>query len=444
MVAPTMAIFALCFLQSSAFIHHNGSGPLLRTFAGHYVTVPDEPTFDLLDGVDEDAAAGSGSGMEQPPPRHPVEKRNLSHPPKRRYRVSPEAQDFLRGRLSTVLVPTVYTLVFVVSVPLNLAAVVMFLRRIRQKKPAVIYMLNLACADLLFVLVLPLKIAYHYHGNDWVFGRFLCRLVTAAFYCNMYCSVLLMTCISLDRFVAVVYPMNALAWRRPKMAYAVCAAMWLLAAGGVAPLLLSGQTVHLPDLGVTTCHDVQDSERLQAYYRFFFPVYAALFFFLPLVLNVACYARIVRALAAANVQNRARKTRAVVMAVAVLVVFVVCFAPSNVLMMVHYGQLAHGNAGADASYRAYLLSMCAGTLSCCLDPLIYYFGSSQCQKQVVALLTCKGLAGAAAAAAGLLALGQQQRQQQADPQHQGQPDGGPAKDGRTGRRQGPLQEADLL
>ncbi|CAL8346620.1 unnamed protein product [Lota lota] len=379
-----IAIFALCFLQTSAFIHHNGSMPSPRTFAGHFVA----------DELIVDSMSGSGSGMEPPQ----VEKENPHgerHPPKKHYQVSPKTSDFLQGKISTVMVPTVYTLVFIISVPLNLAAVLMFLRRKRPRKTAVIYMLNLAIADLLFVLVLPLKIAYHYQGNNWVFGSFLCRAVTAAFYCNMYCSVLLMTCISVDRFLAVVYPMDALTWRSPRTAYASCAAMWLLALGGVTPLLLSEQSIHLPDLGITTCHDVQDVEQLRSYYLPFFPIYASLFFFLPLVLTTVCYLRIVQVLAAAKVDNRSGRSRAVMMAMAVLVVFVACFAPSNVLMMVHYVQLAR-NAAIDTSYQAYIISMCVGTLNCCLDPLIYYFGSSQCQRQVAALLTCKGLARAEA------------------------------------------------
>lgn len=82
-----------------------------------------------------------------------------------------------------------------------------------------------------------------------------------------------------------------------------------------------------------------------------------------------------------------RKTRAVVMAAVVLVVFVVCFTPTNVILMVHYAGLSGHSA--DVSYQAYLLFMCVGSVSCCLDPVLYYFGSSQCQKKVAALLRCR-------------------------------------------------------
>lgn len=378
-------------LLYSSLCLFKGSSILPRTFSGHFVMVTDEPIdLSVLDSFKDDG--GSGSAAEQEPvKRHSQHGHHgQHHHPKKHYHVSKEAKAFLQGCLSTSFVPTVYTLVFVISVPLNLAAMLMFVHRIRPRKPAVIYMLNLACADLLFGLLLPFKIAYHYHGNNWIYGSFMCRVVTAAIYCNMYCSVLLIMCISIDRFLAVVYPMNSLTWRSPQTASIVCAAMWLLALGGVSPLLISGQTLHLSDLGITTCHDVQDVEHLQAYYLYFFPVYSCLFFFIPLFFTVVCYVRIIQALAAANVENRSKKSRAVVMAVVVLVVFVVCFTPTNIILMVHYVQLSHKSS--DSSYQAYLLSMCVGSLSCCLDPVLYYFGSSQCQKQVAALLRCRRLA----------------------------------------------------
>ncbi|XP_019956388.1 proteinase-activated receptor 1 [Paralichthys olivaceus] len=380
MVHLSTGLLLFVSLQSSALALQNDSLP--RTFSGHFVTYEPVDYVDL--SMKDDGGLGSGSEQE------PVKKHSHHHHPQKHYFVSDGVKRFLQGPLATSFVPTVYTLVFIISVPLNLVTMVMFVHHIHPRKPAVIYMLNLACADLLFGLLLPFKIAYHYHGNNWIYGSVMCGVVTAAFYCNMYCSVLLIMCISIDRFLAVVYPMNSLTWRSPQTASAVCIAMWLLALGGVCPLLASGQTLYLSDLNITTCHDVQDVGQLQAYYRYFFPIYSSVFFFIPLVFTGVCYVRIIQALAEANVENRSRKTRAVVMAAFVLVVFVVCFTPTNILLMVHYVQLSHGSS--DASYQAYLLSLCVGSLSCCLDPVLYYFGSSQCQKQMAAVFRCRRLA----------------------------------------------------
>ncbi|XP_069370275.1 proteinase-activated receptor 1-like [Paralichthys olivaceus] len=311
-------------------------------------------------------------------------------------KLSEEAQLFLRGSVSTILIPSFYTLVCLISVPINICAVVAFTLKIKPKKPAAIYMLNLACADLLFAVLLPFKISYHFGGNNWIFGPLMCRMVTAAFYWNMYCSVLLIACISVDRLLAVVYPIDSLSWRTPGKAIMACVAMWILSFAGTVPLVLPDQTFHLSQLNITTCHDIQPLDKLIWYYKFYFIALCCAFFFLPLLITVVSYTRVIWALSRVPcgvVGSSRRRARAVVMAGTVLVIFVLCFTPTNCLLMAHYLQF---NGGAekipdstDGSYVAYLVFMCLGSLNCLLDPLVYYFGSSQCQKQLSSTLRCE-------------------------------------------------------
>ena len=309
-------------------------------------------------------------------------------------KISEEALLFLTGSVSTILIPSFYTLVCLFSLPINICAVVAFTLRIKPKKPAAIYMLNLACADLLFAVLLPFKISYHFGGNNWIFGSLMCRVVTAAFYWNMYCSVLLITCISVDRLLAVVYPLDSLPWRTPGNAIMACVTMWILSFAGTVPLVLHDQTFPLSQLNITTCHDVQFEHKIIWYYKFYFIALSCAFFFLPLLITVVSYTRVIWALSRVprGVLGRSgRRTRAVVMAGTVLVIFVLCFTPTNCLLMAHYLQF---NGGAEAiqetsSYAAYLVLMCLGSLNCLLDPLVYYFGSSQCQKQLSSTLRCE-------------------------------------------------------
>ncbi|CAL1567926.1 unnamed protein product [Knipowitschia caucasica] len=310
--------------------------------------------------------------------------------------ISEDTLLFLSGPMSTVLMPSWYSLLCAISLPVNLCAVIAFSRRIRPKKPAVIYMLNLACADLLFTLLLPFKIVYHFLGNNWIFGPAMCRVVTAAFYWNMYCSVLLICCISVDRLLAVVYPIYSLSWRRPQTAMIACVTMWLLSFVGCAPLLLSNQTIYLQALNITTCHDVQPLQELQWNYKIYFLTICCALFFLPLIISLVSYSWVIWTLSRVpqGIRGSSRKKRrAVVMAATVLVIFVLCFMPTNCTMMIHYLQFddsaPSGHQGADSSYALYLVFLCLGSLNCCLDPLVYYFGSSQCQKQLYSVLRCE-------------------------------------------------------
>ncbi|XP_072255378.1 proteinase-activated receptor 1-like [Pyxicephalus adspersus] len=264
-------------------------------------------------------------------------------------------------------------------------AIVIFLVKMKVRKPAVVYMLNLAIADVFFISVLPFYIVYRYCGNNWVLGEGMCRFVTATFYCNMYCSILLMTSISVDRFLAIVYPVRSLSWRTVNRAWLVCGIIWVISLASTVPLLINKQTLSVPVLHITTCHDNQDVEVLRNYYFYYFIALISLFFFFPLCITVFCYIGIIRCLS--RFDRTHKRLRAIVLTVIVLCVFVLCFGPTNVIHFTHYLQLYYYS---DASlYSAYILCVGISSISCCLDPLIYYFASSQCQRYVYSLLRCR-------------------------------------------------------
>ncbi|XP_065100343.1 proteinase-activated receptor 1-like isoform X2 [Paramisgurnus dabryanus] len=296
--------------------------------------------------------------------------------------ISKDAVLFLKGLLVTRVMPSFYILLFLISLPLNALALVTFTCKIKEKKPTVIYMSNLACVDLLFTLLLPLKIHYHLNGSDWVFGEVACRVLSAAFYCYMYCSILLMMCISVDRLLAVVFPIVSLTWRTTRNSAYVCVLVWLLSIAGTVPILSITQTFNIKDLGVT-CHDVLYHIKL---YYYLFSILSCLYFFLPLVITLACYFTIIyklsaktRHLATSSSTSDIRR-RAVIMAIAVLTEFVVCFAASNAILLYHCVRLGTGGHTEEGKY--YMLAVCAGSSSVFLDPLLYYFGSSQCREEI--------------------------------------------------------------
>ncbi|KAM9509753.1 proteinase-activated receptor 1 isoform 1-T1 [Guaruba guarouba] len=303
--------------------------------------------------------------------------------------VSVQTARYLTSPWLTRFVPSVYTIVLVLSLPLNITAILVFLKKMKIEKPAVIYMLNLALADVLFVCVLPFKIAYHFSGNDWAFGPEMCRFITAAFYCNMYCSIMLMTSISFDRFLAVVYPMQSLGWRTLTRASLICLTIWLVAITGVIPFLIREQTMEIPKLNITTCHDVLRESELHGYYLHFFSIFSSVFFVVPFIISTVCYVCIIRCLSSSTlVTKQNKKTRAFLLCVAVFSVFVICFGPTNVLLLIHYIHFSYDNS-LEYLYFAYLLCVCISSISCCIDPFIYYYASSQYQRQLFSLFNCK-------------------------------------------------------
>ncbi|KAF4098845.1 proteinase-activated receptor 1-like isoform X2 [Onychostoma macrolepis] len=296
------------------------------------------------------------------------------------YNISDQSVDFLKGLLVTRVMPSFYIIIILISLPLNALALVTFTCRIRAKKPAVIYMSHLACVDLLFTLLLPLKIHYQLNASDWVFGEAACRVLSAAYYCYMYCSILLMMCMSVDRLLAVVFPIASLTWRSARKATFICTLVWLLALAGTVPLLSITQTFKIKNVGVT-CHDVLYHTQLYAY---LFIILSCLYFFLPLVITIVSYSTIIYVLTTKNdhleTSYSNKRRRAVIMAIAVLMEFVMCFAPTNGILLYHCIRLATGGSSEEGKY--YLMAACLGSASVFLDPLLYYYGSSQCRQQI--------------------------------------------------------------
>ncbi|XP_061657901.1 coagulation factor II (thrombin) receptor-like 1, tandem duplicate 2 [Syngnathoides biaculeatus] len=300
----------------------------------------------------------------------------------------------LRSPLTTVFLPVVYIVVFAVGLPANAMAVWVFLFRTKKKHPSSIYMANLALADLLFVIWTPLKIAYHLAGNDWTYGEGLCKVLVGFFYGNMYGSILFIACLSVQRYWVVAHPLSQQR-KNNKVAVGVCLGIWTFIWLTTTPLYLYEHTARLREPAVTTCHDVSvirnpddpfASVRLPYFY---FVLMGAAVFLAPCAVIVVAYVLLLRALGRGPEDGAASKNRrrAVLLIVVVLLTFLVCFIPSNVMLVLHYSLLKDGSP--DNGYALYVATLCLASLNSVLDPFIYYFVSDDFRQHVKNTLLCR-------------------------------------------------------
>ena len=276
---------------------------------------------------------------------------------------------------------------FVVGLPANALALWVFLFGTKTKHPSSIYMANLALADLLFVIWVPLKIAYHFNGNNWTYGHGLCKVLVAFFYANMYCSIAFIACISVQRYLAIVYPLSS-RQRDSRVAIGVCAAIWLAVWLLTIPLYLYDQQVCVRDLGIFTCHDVTKHTQKKIAAGYFLTM-GILGFVVPTIVCVASYVLMLKALrnTMADPAIAKQRRKAVVLIVTVLVMFLVCFTPSNVMLLMHYILLL--NEAPNSMYGFYVTTLCLASLNSCFDPFLYYFISEDFREHVKNTFLCR-------------------------------------------------------
>uniref|UniRef100_A0A8D2DEN3 G-protein coupled receptors family 1 profile domain-containing protein n=1 Tax=Sciurus vulgaris TaxID=55149 RepID=A0A8D2DEN3_SCIVU len=296
----------------------------------------------------------------------------------------------LTGKLTTVFLPIVYTTVFAVGLPSNGIALWIFLFRTKKKHPAVVYMANLALADLLSFIWFPLKIAYHINGNNWIYGESLCKVLIGFFYGNMYCSILFMSCLSVQRYWVIMNPMVHTR-KKANIAIGISLGIWLLILLVTNPLYVMKQTIYIPALNITTCHDVLPEEVLVGdMFNYFLSLAIGVFMF-PAFLTASAYVLMIRMLqsSAMDEHSEKKRQRAIKLIVTVLAMYLICFTPSNLLLVVHYFLIK--SRGQSHVYALYIVALCLSTLNSCIDPFVYYFVSQDFRDHVKNALLCRSI-----------------------------------------------------
>ncbi|CAK6963550.1 proteinase-activated receptor 2-like [Scomber scombrus] len=303
--------------------------------------------------------------------------------------VTLQARKVLSSSITTVFLPIIYIIVFAVGLPTNAMAIWVFLFRTKNKHPSSIYMANLALADLLFIIWVPLKIAYHFNGNNWIYGEGLCKVLVAFFYGNMYCSIAFIACISVQRYWAVVHPLSR-QQRDTCVAVAVSVTIWVVVWLITIPLYLYEQQVKVTNLNpnIYTCHDVTGPSQAKIAAGYFLTM-GTLGFVAPSFVCIISYVLMLRALRNSMTDAAIAKKRrkAVVLIITVLIMFVVCFVPSNIMLLVHYILLLGG--AENTLYGFYITTLCLASLNSCIDPFVYYFISKDFRNHVKNTFLCR-------------------------------------------------------
>lgn len=94
--------------------------------------------------------------------------------------------------------PTIYGVLCSVGVIAN-GLVIYAVKVCKKRMVSDIYVLNLAIADMLFLLVMPFNIHQLVRDRQWVFGNFMCKAVVVVDVSNQFTTVGIVTVLCIDR-----------------------------------------------------------------------------------------------------------------------------------------------------------------------------------------------------------------------------------------------------
>lgn len=162
-------------------------------------------------------------------------------------------------------------------------------------------------------------------------------------------------------------------------------AVWAVVLAAMLPLLVSQQTYALDQPRITTCHDALPEEEQQNYFLPYFATLFAVCFVLPFAVVLFCQCAVLRTLLAEGKRYR----HAVWVTALVLLVFIGCLLPSNLLLLLTYADSLVDGDGEDL-YVPYMVSLAISTFNSCIDPFIFYYVSVEFREKAMNTLRCRG------------------------------------------------------
>ncbi|NXN82940.1 PSYR protein, partial [Bombycilla garrulus] len=289
--------------------------------------------------------------------------------------------------LDKYLFPLVYSIVMMISVPINCISLYASCIQVRKKNELAVYIFSLSLADLLYSLILPLWIDYAWHGDDWRLSASLCQVSAFLTYMNFYTSTAFLACISLDRYLALVHPLKLQYLRTRRFSLIVSIIVWLLESIFNSVILVHKEVFSDPCnfTNHTLCYDSYPLERWQANINLFRICSGYL---VPLIIIMFCYHKIYQAVRynQATVDEEKRRVKKLILNITVS--FIVCFTPYHVVLLIRSIKEPSTSDPHLLLYKVYRITQALTSLNCIADPILYCFVSETARTEIVNLLRC--------------------------------------------------------
>uniref|UniRef100_A0A8B9LEY8 G protein-coupled receptor 65 n=1 Tax=Astyanax mexicanus TaxID=7994 RepID=A0A8B9LEY8_ASTMX len=274
---------------------------------------------------------------------------------------------------------TLHLVVIVIGIPSNAFSLYVSCQHIKQKNELGIYLFNLALSDVFFIAGLPVWMDFVYH-DFWRHGSTLCTICVFFLYTNYYTSAVLLSCIAVDRYLAVVHPLSLPHLRTISTASIVCAVVWILA------IIFNAITISSNDIYEEEYQICLEILPLSYHQRRINVIRFIVGFLLPAVVVVFCYWRICAEVYKNQAMRLPDRMHVFKLLSSLLLTICICFGPIHITLLLR--SIYEDCPLLTWLYVLYKISVALSTLNCLADPLLYCFITRTARSSVTkAILT---------------------------------------------------------
>ncbi|XP_030605091.1 C-C chemokine receptor type 2-like [Archocentrus centrarchus] len=280
-----------------------------------------------------------------------------------------------------VFLTTLYSLVFILGFIGNGLVVCVLAKHRNQSNLTDICLFNLALSDLLFVFTLPFYTHYVSVGR-WIFGGFMCRLISGSHQTGFFSSIFFMVVMTLDHYMIIVHAHRVARYRTMRAAIILTVLIWMLSLFVSLPDFIF--TEETEDSHGFECDYPQNSTVWERYDLFTTNVLGLV---IPLLVMVGCYSRIIPTLLT---MRTTKKHRIVKLIICIVVVFFLLWVPYNISLFLNFLQERDIIPNNSSWYKNVRMSVTVtesfAYTHCCLNPIIYAFVGQKFMRRALQLL----------------------------------------------------------
>ncbi|XP_069838412.1 C-X-C chemokine receptor type 2-like [Dendropsophus ebraccatus] len=288
--------------------------------------------------------------------------------------------------INKYVIMVIYACVFLLNIVGNSLVILVICYNKLKRSSTDIYLLNLAIADLLFSVTLPFWAAYQV--SEWEFGITACKMVSILQEVNFYSGILLLACISVDRYLAIVHATEFFTKKRHWVKF-IAIAIWMVSFALSLPTIWFRDVFLTPRRGLA-CHENLE-ENTESWLINVRIGRHLMGFFVPLLVMLFCYGFVIKTL----FQTRnSQKHRAMKVILAVFFVFLTCWLPHNITVIVdslmrtrHINETCVLRNQLDAALS---VTEVFGFTHSCINPILYAFIGQKFRHSFLSILASKG------------------------------------------------------
>ncbi|XP_064085803.1 neuropeptide SIFamide receptor-like [Macrobrachium nipponense] len=293
----------------------------------------------------------------------------------------------------TVLYCVAYVVVSVMGVVGNSFVVAVVLRAPRMRTVTNVFIANLAVADLLVnIVVLPTTLIGH-TLNAWVLGLFVCKTVTYLQGVSVSASINTLVAISVDRALAICYPMKCQITSRT--CRRIIVVIWVFSLTITLPWAIFFKLEPIPNTDLKICTEKWPDEEGGNLY--FVLANLVMCYLLPLTVISICYILIWQKVWCRKLPGERQDEgvammihRSKIKVIKMLLVVVVLFTMSWLPLYVIFARLKFGSQPTEMEYQViHILAPIAqwlGASNSCINPVLYAFFNDKFRSGFKAIL----------------------------------------------------------